>query len=183
MKNNHVMIDLETLGTNNMPVILSIGVVKFDPWDDYRNQPIELLNYKHYKPSLESCINLGCTIHKDTLTWWSKQNPNIIEEVFTDNNREPIQKIMKDLYRYCSTCIKFWGQGAIFDYSILENIALKIPHGVPWKYYEIRDSRTVFDLIDPEMPNAATHDALDDCLRQIIGLQTCFRKLKIQPPN
>ncbi len=181
MKNKHVMIDLETLGTVNMPVVLSIGVVKFNPWEDYRNKPIKTLDYQYYKPTLESCINLGCSIQDDTLNWWKKQNREVIEEVLSDNGRESIQRIMKDLYRFCNGRNVFWGQGAIFDYDILEDIANTIPIGVPWKYHQIRDSRTLFDLAKPEMP-PATHNALDDCYRQIIGVQSAFRKLQIPKP-
>ena len=49
MVERHVMIDIECLGTGDMPVVLSIGIMKFNPWADYREIPISQLpvSYTH----------------------------------------------------------------------------------------------------------------------------------------
>jgi hypothetical protein len=46
-------------------------------------------------------------------------------------------------------------------------------------FYNIRDTRTLFDLAEPEMPKALHHHALFDCWRQTVGVQNIYRKLNI----
>jgi hypothetical protein len=51
----------------------------------------------------------------------------------------------------------------------------KVP---PWNFWQIRDTRTLFDLgYDPEMPKEGLHNALEDASRQAMGVQTIYRKL------
>ena len=53
---------------------------------------------------------------------------------------------------------------------------------IPWKYYLVRDLRTVLDLGDVKMcdlPQTKLHHALYDCYRQIIGLQRATKNLKL----
>jgi hypothetical protein len=45
----------------------------------------------------------------------------------------------------------------------------------------LRDTRTLFDLgIDPEMPKGNKHDALQDAIRQAVGVQNVYAKLNIK---
>ena len=176
----HVMIDIECLGTGDMPVVLSIGIIKFDPWGDYRDMPIESLRTKYLRPSFESCQAIGCDIDEDTLDWWAKQDPVVLDEAFNEEGRISLRKAMKELYRHCLGCTHYWGHGAQFDYGILEHIAAKLERGVPWRFYQVRDSRTVFDMANPDRPSDLKHHALYDCLSQIIGVQNVYRKLNVR---
>ena len=173
------MIDLETLGTGDMPVVLSIGIIIFDPWKDYREIPFEELNTLYLKPDIESCQEIGCSIDEATLEWWAQQDPAVIEETFSSENRISIRQSMKDLYRFCSGSDFYWGHGAIFDYGILEHVAKALERGVPWKYWQVRDSRTLFGLVDPQLPQMSKHHSLYDAYRQAVGVQNVFRALKI----
>ena len=180
MVERHVMIDIECLGTGDMPVVLSIGIMKFNPWADYREIPISQLQTKYLKPTFESCQEIGCEIDEDTLDWWAKQDPKVLDEAFSEDNRISIRKAMRELYRYCLGSTHYWGHGAIFDYNILEHVALKLQRGVPWRFYQVRDSRTVFDMANPERPDDLKHHALHDCLSQVIGVQNVYRKLNVR---
>ena len=179
MTENWAMIDIETLGTGDMPVVLSMGIVLFDPWEDYRETAIEDLNTLYLKPTVESCTDIGCEIDEDTLDWWSTQDVEIIEEAFSEDGREDIQEVMKKLYKFSRNCDFYWAQGAVFDYNILEHVAKKLQRGVPWRYWQVRDTRSLFGLVDAELPEALRHNALYDSYRQVIGLQNVFRLLKI----
>ena len=177
------MIDIETLGTGDMPVILSIGIILFNPWDDYRSTDLNDLNTLYLKPTIESCTDIGCSIHENTLDWWAKQNAEVVDEAFSNEGREDIQEVMKKLYKFCANSDFYWGHGAIFDYNILEHVAKALHRGIPWKYYQVRDTRTLFGLIDAKVPTDAKHHALHDAYRQIIGVQNIFRLLKISNYN
>ena len=180
MTYRHVMIDIECLGTGDMPVVLSIGIMKFDPWADFRDRHIDQLQSMYLKPTFESCQDIGCTIDEDTLDWWAQQDPKVLDEAFSEDNRMSIRKAIRVMHRYCLGATHFWGHGAQFDYGILEHIAAKLERGVPWRFYQVRDSRTLFDLADPERPDDLKHHALYDCYSQIIGVQNVYRKLNVR---
>jgi len=60
---------------------------------------------------------------------------------------------------------------------IIEDYNRKLSRGNPWKFWEIRDCRTIYALADPELPEGSKHHALMDCWRQVVGIQNCYRKL------
>jgi hypothetical protein len=48
-----------------------------------------------------------------------------------------------------------------------------------WNYWALRDTRTLFDLgFDPKMPQNSKHDALQDAIRQAIGVQNVYAEIK-----
>jgi hypothetical protein len=62
---------------------------------------------------------------------------------------------------------------------ILENIYRQLNKPLPWSYWQQRDTRTLFDLgIEPDMPKNSKHDALQDAIRQSIGVQNVYAELK-----
>jgi hypothetical protein len=64
---------------------------------------------------------------------------------------------------------------------MIENIYGQLNKALPWNYWQLRDTRTLFDLgHDPEMPQGSKHNALEDAIRQAVGVQNVYRKLGIQ---
>ena len=73
-----------------------------------------------------------------------------------------------------------WAQGPTYDMNILEHAYKSYSKALPWKYYQVRDSRTVFSLW-PELPIPPTsHHALEDCRRQIGMLQDTLKYLNVK---
>ena len=61
---------------------------------------------------------------------------------------------------------------------IIEEVCKRLELGIRWKFYDIRDTRTLFDLgINPNMPKADKHHALHDAFRQVVGVQNVMREL------
>lgn len=168
----HLMVDLETLATTPNAAILSLGAVTFDPNSN------QIYDELYYKVELESFDGLDSFIDDNTIEWWSKQDPAAQEEAFDPNDRIDIRTVMDEFYKFCIGSSKFWSHGSIFDIIILEHYYRQIGKPYPWKFWEVRDTRTLFDLgMDPEMPQANKHHALEDARRQAIGVQNMFRKL------
>ena len=175
-----VMVDLETLGTERNSVILTVGAIKFDINADYRDwawPDFPKIQSFYRRIDLESCQKLGMTIQQSTLDWWGKQSKDIQHEAFTDDDRHDIKDVLTELYRFCLPTKNVWSQGAGFDAVFLDYVYKLVGKGVPWKYWEIRDTRTMYDLADPETPNGAHHHALYDCWRQIVSVQNVKRKI------
>ena len=62
---------------------------------------------------------------------------------------------------------------------ICENIFRKLNKAVPWKFWEVRCTRTLFDIgINPERPPVLKHHALEDAWNQTVGVQNVFQRLR-----
>ena len=168
----HLMVDLETLATTPNAAILTIGAVTFDP------NSTKIYNEFYRRVELESLDALDTYIDDGTLEWWSKQDEAAQDEAFDPEGREPIRSVLDDFYKFCMGSSRFWSHGAAFDIVILEYYFRKINKPFPWNFWDVRDTRTLFDLgMDPEMPQANKHNALEDAKRQAIGVQNMFKKL------
>ena len=166
------MVDLETLATSPDAVILTIGAVTFDPASN------KIFDKLYYRVDVESCDRLGMTINDDTVEWWSKQAADVQTEAFAEDNRVPIEEVIEKFHKFAWNCDAFWSHGATFDLVILDCYYRKLNKVPPWNFWQIRDTRTLFDLgYDPEMPKEGLHNALEDASRQAIGVQTIYRKL------
>ena len=161
----HIMLDLETLGTRPDTTVLTLGAVKFDPYSEWFGDTLYL------KINMEDQDTLGRTIDQSTLDWWAKQDPAIMEEAFSTDGRLSLEYAVDQFHKFAWGCDAIWSHGSIFDVAIMENIYSQLNRVVPWQYYQIRDTRTIFDLgIDPKMPQGQKHNALHDAVRQAVGV-------------
>lgn len=167
------MIDMETLAVSPRAVILSLGAVHFDPYDD------QIYDELYFKIDLDDQDKLNREIDPNTIEWWGKQDPEIMEEAFSSDNRIPLTEAVDRFHKFSWGCDKFWSHGATFDLVIIEDLYRQLNKPLPWNYWQLRDTRTLFDLgHDPEMTKESKHDALADARRQAIGVQNIFRKLR-----
>jgi DNA polymerase III epsilon subunit-like protein len=172
-----IMIDLETLATSPNSTVLTIGVVKFDPFNnDMDNPTCEKL---YLKVDLDSCDELGLEVNEDTIAWWANQSKEAQEEAFSPEGRIHVRDAFNQLYKFCWGAKRVWSHGASFDTVICENIFKKLNKACPWKFWEVRCTRTLFDIgINPERPPVLKHHALEDAWNQTIGVQNVFQRLR-----
>lgn len=175
---NDIMVDLETLDTNPNCVILSIGAVRFSPTGMGIVEKIEL------KPTIEDQTEqYRRTISEDTLQWWGKQNPQAIEEAFSESGRLSFAECLEILYKFCWNRRAIWSNGSGFDIVALETGYRDVGKAIPWPYYTARDTRTLFDIAgvslrDRKYGTKTTHRAIEDAEHQAIVVQDAYRKLK-----
>jgi len=171
------MIDLETLDVRPSATVLTIGAVKFDPFgDDVKSPSCEKF---YVKVDVDSCDKLGLTVSNSTLDWWSQQDAKAQEEAFSPDGRISITEAMNQLYKFCWGAKRIWSHGAGFDVIICEHIFAKLEKACPWQFWEVRDTRTLFDLgIDPKRPPVLKHHALEDAWNQAVGVQNVIRTLR-----
>lgn len=172
-----VMIDLETLDVKPTSTVLTIGAVKFDPFGNDLTDP--KCEKFYVKVDIDSCDRLGCTVSQATLEWWANQSKEAQEEAFDPNGRIDITDAMNRLYKFCWGAKRVWSHGAGFDIIICEHLFHKIGKAVPWSFWEVRDTRTLFDLgIDPKRPPVLKHHALEDAWNQAVGVQHVMGHLR-----
>jgi hypothetical protein len=168
----HLMVDMETLAVSPNAVVLSLGAVHFDPFGDTFGETI------YYKINLDDQDALGREIDPNTVEWWGKQDPAIMEEAFSEHDRIPLAEAVDRFHKFAWGCDAFWSHGATFDLVILENLYRQHKKPLPWSYWQLRDTRTLFDLgFNPNMPKESKHDALQDALRQAKGVQNVYAQI------
>lgn len=172
-----IMIDIETTSTKYNACVLTIGAVAFN-----------LFNPNIPRVSFECLINkddsdlLGFHTCENTLAWWDKQPAKSRKRAFDDGPRMSVKESVESLSTFCNKypVVRYWAQGINFDYVILESLYEKVNVSVPWKFYKLRDSRTIqhmFSNIKIEMSN--DHDAVSDCHNQIDMLINVYKRLKL----
>jgi len=177
MANTDIMIDLETLATSPDAAILTIGAVKFDPFGDDVNDPKCTKFYT--RVDLDSCDKIGLVTNDDTIAWWANQSKEAQDEAFGETDRIDIVDAMHQLYKFCWGAKRVWSHGSGFDVIICEHIFRKIGKAIPWSFWEVRDTRTLFDIgINPNRPPVLKHHALEDAWNQAVGVQNVFKTLQ-----
>jgi len=170
-----LMVDLETMDTSPDATILTLGAVHFNPYGNGVGDKI------YFRVSIDDQDALGRKVDQGCLDWWSKQDPAVMEEAFSPDDRIPLQEAVDRFAKFAWNCDTFWSHGATFDLVILENIFRQVGKPIPWNFWQLRDTRTLFDLgYDPDMPQGSKHDALQDAIRQAVGVQNIYAKLKIR---
>jgi len=168
-----VMIDIEGLATGPDTAILTIAAQTFDPFIDGW-----LDRYYYCRVDLESQADRA--IQQETLDWWAKQPEQSRAEAFAEENRLPLRDALEGLYKIAWQSNRIWMNGPTYDANILEHAFKSLGMSLPWKFYKIRDCRTVYSLW-PDLPIPPTsHHALEDCKRQIVMLQETLKHFKIK---
>ena len=71
----------------------------------------------------------------------------------------------------------------MFDYAILQNLYAQLGQPVPWNYWQIRDSRTLFNML-PKDPRKDVqmdlHNALADCYFQAKSVQKAYKNFGVK---
>jgi hypothetical protein len=173
-----LMIDLETLSTDSNAIILTIGAVKFN-----RDPHISNLNdcdTFYRRINIDSCKELGLHEDNNTLNWWNLQNNETKYEALLNPDRQNLKFVLEEFSKWCKNTKYFWGHGDDFDCVILSNAYKVCQLKVPWKFWNTRDTRTLFDIAHfniNDIPVEEAHHALHDAYRQVKCVKLALKKL------
>jgi len=176
----HCMLDLETWGQHTGCAIRSIGAVIFDLEEDGVPDKPENRFYANIRD--RSCWHAGLHVNRDTAAWWGCQSKEA-QDVFAQNPQELGDVVRAFNSWFHDNRVKYvWAQGANFDPPLWEAASRAIGSEPPWKFYLVRDTRTVYYLADLD-PRSITragvfHNALDDAVHQVHCVQAAYRIIK-----
>ena len=177
----HIMLDLETLGTEPGCVVLSIGAVVFDP----QTKDVGREFYVNICP--DDSTDHGLKTDPRTVEWWSQQSQEAQDALKTDRRilNEALDEFTAWLHHesgFSCEQPRIWCQGATFDAPILEAAYKALGQWAPWKFWNVRDTRTVYDLADFDHNSiereGTYHNALDDAKHQVLCVQRALRDWK-----
>lgn len=177
-----LMIDLETLGTAQDCVVLSIGGCFFDI-------PTQQLGLRFYGAlQIQDQLNAKRTVTEDTIKWWMKQSPEA-RQVFETEGLPVIKALTEISAVIKKECpdkrkLKVWGNGSTFDISILENLFALCKLELPWNYSGVQDLRTFRRFVgggDRIKPLGTKHNAADDAVSQAAYVLEKCKPVEIRP--
>lgn len=164
----HVMLDIETLGTRAGCVMFQVGVVAFNLANDSEQGRV-------FDISIQSSLDHGFKIEESTLKWWATDQKDLFAKLINRESMDVtafINRFNAWYMTYANEETYFWANGTHFDVAILEAYLRVHGASTPWRYNRVRDYRTIlhpwFDgYTFAPLPREYTgHDALDDAERQ-----------------
>ena len=173
-----VMLDIETLSTRPWSVILTLGAIKFSPWNDDVDQTRGL----YIRPDVNEQLTMDRHVQDETVAWWATQTEEVREEALGEDGRVSISDMLDQLNRFLVGADNIWCQGPAFDIVILEDLYRQVGRPTPWQFWQIRDSRTLFSVHgDPRDKNRhGAHNALIDCYYQARAVQDIYKSVGIK---
>jgi hypothetical protein len=169
-----VMLDLETLSIRSNAAIAVICAVKFK-----RSEKGIYDDHFYCLVDIGSCEQVNLHVDSNTVKWWKEQDPQLQKEIF-EGERMHLRDALKAFSKWYGNSEKIWSQGATFDIPILEEAYRKWGLNPPWKFWQARDTRTIYDLAGMkagDLPQSDMHHAFEDCKRQIWGVQEAYRRI------
>lgn len=175
----HVMLDLETLGTEKGSIILSIGAVKFDPMGDTIDEAFEVF----IDPvNSQKC---GFEMSASTIWWWLQPERSDAREQLVKHKDNWVDvgsalDLFRDWFGYDS--LPVWGNSAAFDNELLKAYFDRANMDVPWNFWDDCCYRTLKGLArDVKLERVGTyHSAVDDATSQALHLQKIVKHLNIK---
>lgn len=155
----HLMCDTATLGTRPGCVVLSVALVRFS---DEAQVSLNL--------NVPDQTALGLEIDPQTHAWWGQQSPEAWAAA--TSNAQPLATALSYISQWIAWASPeahplIWCHGATFDAPILGELYRRAGMDLPWKFWNIQCTRTLYNLagIDPKTfavppPHVALNDAL-----------------------
>ncbi len=175
-----VMIDIETLSIRPNAVVASIGFCHFSAREG------AIYSQEHIRLDIDVQINDRRHVDPKTLKWWLKQPFSTINETFFGLT-SPVDGIRAlDCVPFVAANRKrfkarYWAKSPQFDAIILEDLAAQYGVTVPWRYDELRDARTIYELggvdVRQFFDGTAAHNAVNDAIAQAKAVSMAFRSL------
>jgi exodeoxyribonuclease VIII len=181
----HLMVDLETMGSNPEAPIVAIGAVYFDP-----NTGITGAEF-YQIVSLESAMEFGAKPDGATIIWWLKQSSEARAAITGGEAiglMDAVDKFDEFVHSNSANGIKsvqLWGNGSSFDNVILRRAYEQVGAELSVPFWNDRDVRTIVELgktigMNPryEIPfDGEMHNALADARHQVKYVSAIWQRL------
>lgn len=168
------VLDIETAGTEPGCIVFSAGIVTFDDaelqsFEEIKAQGIEII----FNTKVQ--VEAGLKVSQSTMEWWAQQGADAQRVI---NPPDEVQVHPREFYgaltplgdSYTLSKLKWIARGPTFDMVILQMMLAAFNVSVPWRYWNVRDSRTIYDEhnvpynVLPMPKQSVAHNALDDAV-------------------
>ena len=175
MTNKDIMVDIETLGTGNHALILSIGAVPFHLSSGFIGGPkLWVLDWTDYPQMVDQFDQSPVTFH-----WWLQQSDDARHHF--NMPKTAVARALAE-FRDMVGERNVWGNGSTFDNVILHHAMRTFGHE-QWSFRRDMCYRTIRNLAHnvgykPEGKNPNKHDPVADAVYQAEELIAMWRFLR-----
>lgn len=164
-----VMIDLETMGLPPDGVICTIGIVT----DEGNEVEIFIDWVNHSKGE----VNLS------TVAWWLEQSQEARSYILDFHQGINELQACEAIIDFLNGCgfdenDEVWCNSPNFDSTLLESMFSRNGLSLPWKFWQLRDFRTVRSLFPNHTRPPVAHTALGDAKSQLIQLECMLAEIR-----
>ena len=181
----HLMVDLETMGSNPGAPIVSIGAVFFEPSTGETGPEF------YQVVDLASAMSSGAQPEASTILWWMKQSSEARSALLVEDAADLDVALTLFSEFLCENAangaksVQVWGNGATFDNVLLKQSYELVGGAAPWRHINDRDVRTIVELgntvgINPryDIPfEGDKHNALADAHHQAKYVSAIWQRL------
>jgi len=190
-----IMLDLETMGNGNKPVLAQLAAVCFKL---EQGIPLDSFN-KLISP--QSCVKVGLTCASTygsdpTMDWWLKQDKDVFNKIIVEAllHGEELDQVLTQFSQWLKEMMKkhgckyvrVYGKGPAADCVWLRSAYDSCDMKAPWMFWDDCCVRTYLDISFrafgvkiKDMPfEGSKHDAIDDCKHQIKMVSAVFKLMK-----
>ncbi|WP_313079526.1 3'-5' exoribonuclease domain-containing protein [Atlantibacter sp.] len=181
----HLMVDLETVGSNPDAPIVSIGAVFFEPSTGETGPEF------YQVVDLASAMRFGAQPDASTILWWMKQSSEARSALLVEDAADLDVALTLFSEFLCENAangtksVQVWGNGATFDNVLLKQSYGLVGGAAPWRFVNDRDVRTIVELgnavgINPryDIPfEGDKHNALADARHQAKYVSAIWQRL------
>lgn len=168
---NHVMIDLETLGTGGRAAMIELGACAFDPIEGLIGETFEA------RINWDDALRNG-TATGDTLRWWMKQ-PDESRLRVVGGAKLRLKDACERFAAWAPSAPFVWGHGPTFDLAILAHAYQRAGVAVLWSYRGERCVRTIMAL-EPSIECerfGVGHSGVGDAVSQAIQVIRIYKAI------
>lgn len=181
----HLMVDLETMGSNPDAPIVSIGAVFFEPSTGETGPEF------YQVVDLASAMRFGAQPDASTILWWMKQSSEARSALLVEDAADLdvaltlFSEFLGENAANGTKSVQVWGNGATFDNVLLKQSYELVGGAAPWRFVNDRDVRTIVELgnavgINPryDIPfEGNKHNALADARHQAKYVSAIWQRL------
>ena len=181
----HLMVDLETMGSNPDAPIVSIGAVFFDPSTGETGPEF------YQVVDLASAMSFGAQPDASTILWWMKQSSEARSALLVEDTADLdvvltlFSEFLCENSANGAKSVQVWGNGSTFDNVLLKQSYELVGGAAPWRFVNDRDVRTILELgnavgINPryDIPfEGDKHNALADARHQAKYVSAIWQRL------
>jgi len=145
------MFDVETLGVDSNSVVLSAGLVHFEPGKNQSYQDL-LDNACYVKFKAKEQIDMKRQVDLGTLEWWKNQHDYVRECALSPSKHDlTIQEAFAIMHAWLNKFPNYqkqtmWARGSL-DQMVIDNLARAVDSQPLTGYNMWRDVRTAVDIL------------------------------------
>jgi len=165
------MIDIETFDVTHDAVVFQAAVVFF-------TKDFEIVYQELWNLNFDEQYAAGRDVSASTIAFHLGIPANA-EKALRDPEAVTMKQFTAQLIHNFDTFNprQVWSKGS-FDFNILENLIAYVACKPPWKFYQLRELRTL--MIECGVKKGdVKHNALEDCLDQVERLKECRKVIKM----